>query len=577
MTLLKREFVADRVRLLQVVLITLVGWVLVASSSTRAADITVDASLNEGVFENIAGGINFWGPTEISERFRMEVGADLYRLKLRMDQVEWDAAENRYFNFRLEGTSPSEAVDVIANANLAAENGCKIVLQVYGIPKWLSTSIDENVVTNNLPNYAKYPPEDYYVWAKVVCAGFLALKNAGLNRIDYCEVFGEPNCGSTWYTQQMPCLVNGEVVYHCTVNGLGHNTLQIMKNFLRIYKYTAMGAKAAEPDIIVGGPAIVPNISGIWWTRYLCHFLPFYNQPMGFYSWHWYGVDEVLSSMVGKIAPYWPLSESVIKYFYKQDLEAQGFPPDYVRVFLYDIYDYLKDLEQWGQEAVRSPYSFVSSHLGRIMFEEGVGSHELFLTEWNVNHIPDRRHDTHYGASFVTRGLMDIAHSVTDEQTYYFLASQPYYADNGYGGGWSLFTLDGSHVPKASFNAFKLFSMLGDNTEQISAISSHPDLYTIATKDIDEVSLLATYYVVPDNPWNPDYTLSQPVTLRVENVPFPSYNYEIYLIDGDHSNSYYGSGPELEMIDGGTGSGGFEKVMGLSVYGVVMVKLKQPG
>ncbi|MBN1843098.1 MAG: hypothetical protein JW883_12575 [Deltaproteobacteria bacterium] len=576
MKLLKSEFVAHRVQCFRVVLITLVGWVLVASSSTLAADITVDASVNEGVFDNIAGGINFWGPTEISERFRSEVGADLYRLKLRMDQVECDADTNTYSNYRLEGTAPSEAVDVIANANLAAENGCKIVLQVYGIPKWLSTSIDENVVTNNLPNYAKYPPEDYYVWAKVVYAGFRSLKNAGLNRIDYCEVFGEPNCGSTWYMQKMPCLVDGEVVYNCAVNGLRHNTFQVMKNFLRVYKYTAMGARAAEPDIVVGGPAIVPNISGIWWTRYLCHFLRFYNQPMGFYSWHWYGVDEVLSSMLGKMAPYEPLSESVIKYFYKQDLEAQGFPPDYVRVFLYDIYDYLKDLEQWGQVAVRSPYSFVSSNLYRIMAEEGLSSNELFLTEWNVNHIPDRRHDTHYGASFVTKGLMDIANSVTDGQTYYFLASKPYYDDNGYGGGWSLFTLDGSNVPKASFNAFKLFSMLGENAEQISAICSQSDLYAIATKDTDAVSLLATYYVVPDNPWDPDYTLSKSVTLRVENVPFPSYNYEIYLIDGGHSNSYYGSGPELEMIDGGTGSGGFEKVMDLSVYGVVMVKLRQP-
>jgi hypothetical protein len=576
MKLLKSEFVAHRVQFFQVVLITLVGWVLVASSSTLAADITVDASVNEGVFDNIAGGINFWGPTEISERFRTEVGAKLYRLKLRMDQVEWDAEANRYFNFRLEGIAPSEAVDVIANANLAAENGCKIVLQVYGIPKWLSTSKDERVVTNNLPNYAKYPPEDYYVWAKVVHAGFRALKNAGLNSIDYCEVFGEPNCGSTWYLQKMPCLNNGQVVYNCEMNELQHNTLQIMKNFLRIYKYTAMAAKAAEPDITVGGPAIVPNISGIWWTRYLCHFLRFYNQPMGFYSWHWYGVDEVLSSMLGKMVPYEPLNESVIKYFYKQDLEEQGFPPDYVRVFLYDIYDYLKDLEQWGQEAVRSPYSFVSSNLDRIMTEEGLGSNELFLTEWNVNHIPDRRHDTHYGASFVTKGLMDIANSVTDEQTYYFLASKPYYDDNGYGGGWSLFTLDGSNVPKASFNAFKLFSMLGENTEQISAISFQSDLYAIATKDTDEISLLATYYVVPDNPWDPDYTLSQSVTLRVENLPFPSYNYEIYLIDGDHSNSYYSSGPDLEIIDGGTGSGGFEKVMDLSVYGVVMVKLQQP-
>lgn len=545
-------------------------------SSGQSAELTADVSSSVGTFDNTAAGINFWGPNEMRQRFRNEVGSKLYRLKLRLDKVQVDAPTNTYSGYRLEGVAPSEVAGVVNAAEDAVNAGCKIIVEIYGVPKWLSLSNDERVVTNNTPNYAKYPPQDYYEWAKAVYAGIQSLKRAGLSRIDYCQIFGEPNCGSTWYQQMMPCLENGEIVHECEPNELGHTTYEIMYNFLRIYKYTAMAVEAADPGIIVGGPAIVPNISGIWWTRYLCYFLNYYNQPLELYSWHWYGLDEALSSALDMIAPYYPLSGGAVESAYRQKLENQGFPPGYVNVFLRDIYDYLKDLEQWGQEAVRRPYSFVSSNLRRIMTEEGLGSLGLFVTEWNVHHKKDGRHDTHYGASFITRGLIDITDSGTDEQAYYSLACRPYYEDNGYGGFWSLFTLNGTNTPKASFNAFKLFAMLGDNVDRISVTSSDVDVYGIATRNTGEVRLLATHYVMAQDPANPDYNLpSKSVTLNAVNLPFSSYTYDIYLIDGSHSNSYLGSGPELEIIESGTGTGDFQKILDLDVYGVVMVKLVQ--
>ena len=544
--------------------------------NAKAADITADASSSQGTFDNVAAGINFWGPNEMRQRFQNEVGSKLYRLKLRLDKVQLDAVTNTYSDYRLEGVAPPEAPGVISAAETAVSEGCKILVQIYGVPKWLSMSNDERVVTNNMPNYAKYPPQDYYEWAKAVYAGIKTLQRAGLTRIDYCEVFGEPNCGSTWYQQRMPCLENGEIVHGCEPNELGHTTFEIMQNFLRIYKYTAMAVEAAAPGIIVGGPAIVPNTSGIWWTRYLCHFLGVYNQPMGYYSWHWYGVDEVLASALDMIAPYYPLSGGAVESAYRQKLEDQGFPPDYVNVFLRDIYDYLKDLEQWGDEAVRRPYSFVSSNLRRIMTEEGYGSEGLFITEWNVSYKKDGRHDTHYGASFIARALIDITDSGTDYQTYYSLACRPYYDDNGYGGFWSLFNLNGNNVPKASFNAFKLFAMLGDNTNRLTVTSSDVDVYGIATAATGEVTLLATHYVMAQDPANPDYNLpSKSVTLSAVNLPFSSYTYDVYLIDGNHSNSYLGSGPDLEIIESGTGTGDFQKILDVDVYGVVMVKIAQ--
>jgi hypothetical protein len=537
-----------------------------------SAEVTADASTNEGPFENIAGGINFWGQQQARQRFVNEVGADLYRLVLKLHKVEWRADTNRYVGFRLSGTADATVPDVIAGANEAAKNGCRIMVQIYGIPKWLSPSDDERVLLSGLPNYAKYPPTDFSEWARVVYAGIWALYGAGLAPVDYYEVFGEPNVGSTWYQQMMPCLENGKVKRGCEPNELGHNTAQVLENFLKVYEYTVMGIQAADPFAAIGGAAVIPNISGIWWTRFLAKYVPSY--AMGFYSWHWFEIDKSLSSLLAFMEPYSPITPSLVYHALRHDLASQGFNHSQIIAIVSDIYDYMKDLEQQGEEAVRRPYSFVSNHLSRILDEEGKTDSALLLTEWNTAVGQDRRHDTHYGASFITRGFIDITDSLTQAQSFYCLSSSrfiPY--DRGYAGMQTLFTLDGQNIPKAGFNAFKLFSMLGKDAQRISATAPDSDMYSIATKETNAVSLLATYFNMAEDSNNPDYGQTKTVTLKIENVPFAGYDYSVYYIDGNHSNSFYGSGPDLEIIDSGTATGDFEKVMDLSIYGVVMVQL----
>ena len=211
------------------------GLSLTMPEASQSVDVVADASVSHDSFDNIAAGINFWGTEEMRQRFTNEIGQKLFRLKLLLDQVEWDQDTDTYNNYRL-GMTAGGGADVLASANLAAEAGCKILVQIYGVPKWLSTSKDDRIVIGKLPNYTKYPPRNYYQWAQMVCAGIQALKRAGLDKIDYCEIFGEPNCGTTWYQQMMPCIQNGQVVWDCEPNQLGHNTFQIMENFLRMYK-----------------------------------------------------------------------------------------------------------------------------------------------------------------------------------------------------------------------------------------------------------------------------------------------------------------------------------------------------
>ena len=226
-----------------------------------------------------------------------------------------------------------------------------------------------------------------------------------------------------------------------------------------------------------------------------------------------------------------------------------------------------------NKKAIQYPYSFVSSHLKRILEQDGLESTTLFLTEWNVNHVPDRRHDTHYGASFITRGLIDITNSSTEAQNLYVLSNRNVSNHNrGFGGFYGLFRSDKTSSPKASFNAFKLFSMLGNTVKYVKVDVSGNNIYAIATENDKGVSLLLTYYVMARNP---DYGLAEDIKISMKNIPFSDYTYRVYLIDKNHSNSYYGSGPELEIVERGGGKGALKKEIKLPIYGVMMIKVER--
>lgn len=539
-----------------------------------AAEIVVDFSETQrGPFKNIAGGINFWGQNKAQKRFIEEVGTDLYRLKVRLHRVK--KSDGGYTNFPWQGDDLTleDMKTIVRNMNVAKKKGCQIILQIYGIPAWLSVSKDGQVVTNNLPNFAKYPPEDYDEWKRLVSATIQQLEKLGLTRVDYYEIFGEPNAGSTWYMQMMPCKEKGgAIVYDCRPNELGHNALQVMKEFFKIYKFSAAGIRHADPDAKIGGMAVIPNPSGIWWTRFFTEYVQSHTLPLDFFSWHWYGVDEALSHILGKIGSK-ELNVALVRRFFEGKLRKQGFDDLDINRIIVDLYIYLKDLKTLTSKAIAYPYSFVSSHLKRILNQEGLDSTKLFLTEWNVNHVADSRHDTHYGASFITRGLIDITGSSTEGQNLYVLSNRRVsYHDQGFGGFYGLFRSDKISSPKASFNAFRLFAMMGNRVKSTKVRVFGDDIYAIATQDGDSASLLLTYYKMAKRP---DYGLAQDVTISMENIPFSEYTYKVYLIDKDHSNSYYGFGPELEVVEQGNGSSVLKKKINLPVYGVWMIQLER--
>ena len=549
------------------------GYFIFLPICVHAAEIVVDFSRTQGSLRNIAGGVNFWGQKEAQKRFIEEVGTDLYRLKIRLHQVK--KSDGGYTNFPWQGDDliPEDMKTIVRNMNVAKTRGCQIILQIYGIPAWLSVSKDRQVVTNNLPNFAKYPPEDYNEWAKLVSETIRRLGRLELKQVDYYEIFGEPNAGSTWYTQMMPCKEKGgAIVYGCRPNELGHNAVQVMKEFFKVYKSSAAGIRNADPNAKIGGMAVIPNPSGIWWTRFFAEYVKSNELPLAFYSWHWYGIDDALSFVLDKLGSR-EVTVSFVRRYFEDKLKNQGFSELEINSIIVDLHGYLKELKVLNQKAVQYPYSFVSSHLKRILNQEGLDSTKLFLTEWNVNHVADRRHDTHYGASFITRGLIDITDSSTEAQNLYVLSNRRVsHHDQGFGGFYGLFRSDKTSSPKASFNAFRLFSMIGNKVKCTKVRVFGDNIYAIATQDGDSASLLLTYYKMAKRP---DYDLTQDVTIRMKNIPFSEYAYKVYLIDKDHSNSYYGFGPELEVVEKGNGSGVLKKKIKLAVYGVWMIRLER--
>ncbi len=534
------------------VLFLVIGLPKITKGEAADSILRVDASTSLGVFNNMAGGINFWGQTEAQQTFIDEVGGDLYRIKVRLHEVQ--KVGDSYTNFPFSASTGSKGIDIPDGEEP------RVMIQIYGIPYWLSTSKDTRFFSNNLPNYAKYPPQDFEEWAKVVSAAITELKTLGLEKIDYYEIFGEPNIGSTWYQQTM----KGEP------NELGHNTAEVLQNFYKIYEYTALGIQAVDPNAKIGGVGITDHLSSIWWTRFLCQEMKTRNMPLDFYSWHTFRTDERLADLSN--LP--PITEEMVRAYFEPRFKYQGFNPEQIDIMVSDVYRYLHAFAEQGQKAVRHPYSFHSTLLKEALREEGFGEIELFLTEWNLNCPLDIRHDTHYGASFVIRGLIDIADSYTEAQAFYCLSIPEGWPAASKRGNMSLFV---GNIPKANFNAFRAFAMLGDDNERIDVLSSDENIYTIAAKDQNSISLLATYYVMGG--YRSAFPSVKEVTVEIMNIPFEQYNYEIYLIDQYHSNAFYGSGPELELIGQGTvsseSSSDFEISGYLGMYGVVLIKVNR--
>ena len=467
--------------------------------------ISVNADRVENSFKNLAGGVNLVDASkEDLDRFLSKVGTNLFRIKI----WTWKIKESLNYFESADGVDYikelKSAVDAVHNS------GGKVMMQFYGMPRWLSTCDNAKCnsrLSNNIPEYSKYPPKDYTRWQELVSGMMKRLKERGV-QIDYFEIYGEPNFGSTWW---------------------GNGNISSAPSFFEHYRKTDEAIRKIFPVAKVGGAAFgsistpLDLNSSSRYSRWIKGFIDFVktnNIQLDFFSWHLYS----------------PLID-----IFSQDAKT--------------IRDYLDS--------------------------QGLSNVPLFLTEWGVDTGTNLRQkaNTHFGASFAVAALMEISHSVNDGQTFYCL-------------GGNLFGLiTEGHQPKASFNAFQLYSMLkGDEImtksdekgyiinkkiKRKSVDFAQKDIKVVATRDSEGISILLTYYLPVLPREDPNYLMSRRVNLTIDGVPFTRYIYKIYQINNDHSNGYSGGNPDLVALEDGGGEGIFQKELDIPIYSVVLVRVTQ--
>ncbi|MCD4726788.1 MAG: hypothetical protein K8R46_03950 [Pirellulales bacterium] len=539
-----------------------------SSGEDSGTTIRVDASNTIGSFENIAGGITLGSDANARLRFLSEIKPKLIRLKFPLYRIP----EN-YKDLEITGNGISGLIKDIEDAKM---RGGEISIQIYGMPLWISTSQDERVITNGIPNYAKYPSSDYERWSELVSYFVLTIKEIGID-VDCWEIYGEPTAEALWYKAKMSRKEGGQLIRGCDPNDLGHTNEQTIENFFLMFRATAKAIIKADPEARIGGCGTLARWDSLHWTKLFLHYLRQNDIPLHFYSWHGYSIDQKLSELLETNIQIenvvGTFTRSVIERLYGNRLPEMTNNVDLIAPLL----KYHIALLDADGKTLCSPYEFWSTQFRDILDKEGFTDTDLIISEYNVNWLHDNRHDSHYGAAFIVRALMDITDSSTQKQIFYSLSGPMPFCRNGYRGEFYPLTEDDSFttIAKASYNAFVVYSMLGDDCADLIHVNDDLEkegIYSKATRDQDSISLLTTYYVLAEEP---DYNDSKAVDIAIDNIPFSQYHYEIYLIDYNHSNSFLESGPDLEMVDSGDGSGDFNYSVDLDIYGVLMVKIME--
>lgn len=122
-----------------------------------------------------------------------------------------------------------------------------------------------NKMNDNLNMYSNWntKPYDMIAWEKINYEYAKHWKEKGW-KVKYYEIWNEPDLQPVFFTGSM-------------------------EDFFEIYKYGALGVKRADPDALVGGPAISFNTT---WIEPFLDYVKENNLPLDFFSYHTYGNSE---------------------------------------------------------------------------------------------------------------------------------------------------------------------------------------------------------------------------------------------------------------------------------------------
>jgi xylan 1,4-beta-xylosidase len=310
-------------------------------------------------------------------------------------------------------------------------------------------------------------PKDYTKWRALI---YQTVKHcierygAAEVRSWYWEIWGEPNL-TTYFIDEVPSEETA--------------TAKHMERFLKMYDYFAEGAKAADPGVRVGGPAIARR-DGEWLRLFLEHCTTGTNYangskgaPIDFISWHAYGSLD-----------------------YMEEINLQ-------RQEIIELFPQLKDcpqlVDEWGQE-----FSPVNPATTLTNYEAA------FLCEFldRVLHKPERQLDL-----FLRWGKISHPDFTT---------------------GWRPLCVwvSGHIIPLPIMNAYTMLAKMGDKRLAVT-VSPNTEVHGFASRTDNGVQILLYRFVEQDT-----LDTSPPVAIDLTITGLPDASWiKHYRIDARHSNA----------------------------------------
>lgn len=300
-------------------------------------------------------------------------------------------------------------------------HGGEVVLGFDMVPQWLSSRPEDRTTfgPSATPVSILSAPRDYEEWAKFIEAIVTHFnKSVGVD-VRY-KIGWEPDWG--WQGSE--------------------------EEFFKLYRYSVLGARRADPRARVGGP----GVSDIG---------PFWKKPP----------DSA------------PMLQRFIEYCGRTAIPELGLsrlPIDFVAI------------HRFGGNPLTT-YSVLVEMISGWLREQGYSPEtEIYIGEWSDRpdpFSPDR--DQPYLASFIVANLVGMDRAGIDRQSFTSLMEQQVKEETQFSGGFGLFTKN--FLPRPSFYAFKALSELGQTRLQM--VSADPWVLGVAGREPNRVALVVTHYI----------------------------------------------------------------------------------
>jgi xylan 1,4-beta-xylosidase len=405
----------------------------------------------------------------------------------------------------------------------------EVMLIMGKLPPWLSSNPSQKITGEGWTVCAASPPKNYSQWAEVVCHTVDHFNNElGLEL--FYEIWAEPDSGPK------------------------HFWLGTQEEFLKLYKYTVLGAKQADPEAKVVAPS----------------------------AFRWNGAIE--DPIAGEDAEA-PLIYDLIRFSAETPLprlNLKRIPLEFISFHMFDyepfhIEEAVNQINGWSEK-----FEYQNARL--IISEGNCAMHDrdsLKQAAYYLAMLKNMDENGIYRHCFL--GLQDV-HSAQKLKS-----RREFHQEFG------MITRDFA-IKKPVYNAVYMLNMLG-KTRIKTSIANSQTIDAIATKDTDKMAILVWNYIPPPmkvashhlrslgyskdsfKKFNiskrdikklikektfPKY-LSLPkdvkkdlnearrlfleqnkliesslvVRLAIDNLPYDSFKYERYLIDKTHSNFRY--------------------------------------